>query len=197
MKYIYRYWILVPLLLLAVWSRDWAEDQPDDVASEESTFDMAARQADYYLEAFETRKLNEQGQPEYVITGDALSHFPEGDRSVIVKPRLVMYREEHVWTMDSPEGELTPDPETFRLSGDVVMVRENSATHAENIKDDKAIRLETSDVMVRTTDNILRTDQPVTVTSAQWKLRSIGLESDIDAGVLTLLSNVTARYEVN
>ena len=108
-----------------------------------------------------------------------------------------MYQDEHVWTLDSPEGELTPNPETFRLSGEVLMVREDSALHAANTEDIKAIRLETSDVMVRTTENLLRTEQPVTVTSKQWKLRSVGLESDIDAGILTLLSNVTARYEVN
>lgn len=190
MKYIYRYWILVPLLLLAVLSRNWVEE-PDSV-SDEATIDMVASQADYYLEAFETRKLDGQGQPEYTVTGDALSHFPEDDRSVIIKPRLVMYRETHIWTMDSPEGVLTPDPETFRLSGDVKMVRKPRNNNPNN-----QISLATRDVMVRTEENTVHTDQPVTVSSENWNLRSIGLESDIDAGTLILLSNVTARYEVN
>ena len=194
MKYIYRYWILVPLLLFAVLSRNWVEEKPDGV-NLEPTIDMAASQADYYLEAFETRKLNANGQPEYVVTGDALSHYPEDDRSVIVKPKLVMYRDQHIWTMDAPEGVLTPDPEIFRFSGDVSMLRE--ATVPDNTQQTDAIRLETRDVWVRTEENRLHTDQPVTVTSERWKLRSIGLESDIDAGILTLLSNVTARYEVN
>lgn len=193
MKYIYRYWILVPLLLFAVLSRNWVEEKPDGV-SQEPTINMAASQADYYLEAFETRKLSADGRPEYVVTGDALSHYPEDDRSVIIKPRLVMYREEHIWTMDSPEGVLTPDPETFRFSGDVSMVREATT---DNTPQGGAIRLQTRDVWVRTEENRVHTDQPVTVTSERWKLRSIGLESDIDAGILTLLSNVTARYEVN
>ncbi len=194
MKYIYRYWILVPLLLFAVLSRNWVEEEAD-AGSQEPTIDMAASQADYYLEGFETRKLDAGGQPEYVVTGDALSHYPEDDRSVIVKPRLVMYREDHTWTMDSPEGVLTPDPETFRFSGDVSMVRETLVKPGDNGQD--AIRLETRDVWVKTEENRVHTDQPVTVTSERWKLRSIGLESDIDAGILTLLSNVTARYEVN
>jgi len=186
MKYIYRYWILVPLLLLAVLSRNWVEE-PGTVSTE-ATIDMAASQADYYLEAFETRKLDSEGKPEYTVTGDSLSHYPDDDRSVIIKPRLVMYRQQHVWTMDSPEGVLTPDPETFRLSGNVIMVRTGQ---------DDEIRLETRDVMVKTEQHLVQTNQPVTVSSDNWKLQSIGLESDIDDGTLILLSNVTARYEVN
>lgn len=185
-KYIYRYWILVPLLLLAVLSRNWVEDA--DPTPDEATIDMTRSKADYYLESFETRKFNTEGQPEYVIEGHTLSHFPENDSSVIEKPRLVVFRKQSVWHMQSLKGVFTPQPDTFLLEGDVSM-RRNS--------EQQEIRLETSEVTVLTEANQVRTDQPVTVSAENWQLRSIGLESDIEEGTLNLLSNVTARYETN
>ena len=186
MKYIYRYWILVPLLLLAVLSREWAEET--DAVPDEATIDMTRSKADYYLESFETRKFNSEGEPEYVIEGHTLSHFPEDNSSVIEQPKLVVFRKRNVWRMQALKGVFTPQPETFLLEGSVTMQR--SSDHQE-------IRLETSEVTVLTQANQVSTDQPVTVSAENWQLRSIGLESDIEKGTLNLLSNVTARYETN
>jgi len=183
-KYIYRYWILVPLLLLAILSRNWVEDPAGE--PDEATIDMRASQADYYLEAFETRKYDAEGNPQYVMKGDTLSHYPQDDRSVIVEPRLVVYRRNIVWKMSSPRGVFTPQPDTFVLDGDVSMLRRGS---------EEDVKLETSNVVVMTEANKVTTDQPITVTADSWQLRSIGLESDINDGTLKLLSNVTARYE--
>ena len=186
MKYIYRYWIIAPLLLLAILSRNWVEDPAGEPI--ETTIDMRASQADYYLEAFETRKFDVEGNPQYVMKGDTLSHYPEDDRSVIVEPRLVVYRNDVVWQMSSPRGVFTPQPDTFVLDGEVSMLRSGSGS-------DEDVKLETSNVVVMTEANKVTTDQPITVTAENWQLRSIGLESNIDDGTLKLLSNVTARYE--
>ncbi len=125
MKYIYRYWILVPLLLLAIISRDWVEEPVQKET--EATIDMTQSEADYYLEKFETRKLDQQGKPEYIVSGDTLSHYPEDDSSIIKDPRLVLYREGLVWTMESAQGKLTKNPEIFHFAGKVSMLRQRQA----------------------------------------------------------------------
>lgn len=208
MKYVYRYWILVPLLLLAVISRDWVEEPTQQEI--EATIDMTRSEADYYLEKFETRKLDQLGHPEYVVTGATLSHFPEDDSSVIEQPELVLFREGVVWTMNSRQGKLTQNPETFFFEGQVSMLRQpaadsanlNTASNNADQQDRQqvtanSIRLETSDVFVRTEQNTVETDKPIKVTAANWQLSSIGLKSNIDDGSLELLSNVTGRYEVD
>lgn len=234
MKYIYRYWILVPLLLLAILSRDWVEDPVQEVT--ESTIDMTTSEADYYLEKFETRKMDVQGKPEYIVTGETLSHFPEDDSSVIDSPYLVLYREGVVWTMESNQGVLTQNPETFFFEGSVSMLRtpqEKNATAdsvqidtpSEGNKQDnkqdsnqdsdldnqentaqlagqqatpkqQQITLLTSNVTVRTTENIVETEQPIQVISENWQLSSVGLRSNLNDGTLQLLSKVKGRYEV-
>ena len=184
MKYIYRYWILIPLLIAAILSLDWAEDPP--LTPDEETIDMTQSQTDYYLESFETRKFNLSGEQTYRFSGDTLSHFPEDDRSVVVAPELVVYRDNIVWHMQSPRGVFTPEPDKFLLEGNVSMRR---------VSNQQLIRLETSDVTVLTDQNQVSTGQPITVSAENWQLRSIGLESEITDGTLNLLSNVTARYE--
>lgn len=184
MKYIYRYWILIPLLIVAILSLDWAEDPP--LAPDETTIDMTQSQADYYLESFETRKFDTAGQQTYRFSGETLSHFPEDDRSVVEAPELVVYRDNTVWHMQSPRGIFTPEPDKFLLEGNVTMRR---------VSNQQLIRLETSEVTVLTDNNQVSTGQPITVSAENWQLRSIGLESDIADGTLKLLSNVTARYE--
>lgn len=218
MKYIYRYWILVPLLLLAILSRDWVEEPVD--TKTETTIDMTKSQADYYLEKFKTRKMDVTGKPEYIVTGETLSHFPEDDSSVIDSPHLVLYRENVVWTMESSQGVLTQDPETFFFEGAVSMLRtpqkatsdgqadEDSQNQAatDNVEREKSegqlspdqqqITLLTSNVTVRTEENIVETEQPIKVISENWQLSSVGLRTNINEGTLQLLSKVKGRYEV-
>jgi len=91
MRLISRYWLLVPLLLLAIVIRDWVETTPETVEIEE-TIDMRATESDYYLEQFKTSKFDADGELEYEITGKTLAHYPIDDRSEVTEPSLVMHR---------------------------------------------------------------------------------------------------------
>lgn len=188
MKYLYRYWVLVPLLILALIARDWAED-PATTLSPEETVDMAQLDADYYLEKFETRKYDITGATEYIVSGDTLSHYPQDDRSVIEQPRLQLHRDGVTWKVKSQLGVLTQAPETFTLQGEVVMLRSSD-------NGGKEIQVRTSDLTVQTDANRVVTDEPIEMVAATWSLRSTGLESRLDDGTLKLLSGVSGRYEI-
>lgn len=187
MRLISRYWLIVPLLLLAIVARDWAETDTRNVEIEE-TIDMSATKSDYYLEQFNTKKYDTNGNIEYIVTGKTLAHYPTDDRSEITEPSLVMHRGNIQWHIDSETGELVKDPAVFTLQGNVVVSRESSAG--------TPVVIRTEAISIHTDVNEVRTDKPIEIVSETWQLRSIGLQSSLDEGKLNLLSSVTGHYEV-
>jgi len=185
---LYRHWYIIPLVLLALVARDWVEEPATE--SDEETIDMTATNADYYLEDFETLKLDTNGKPEYVVNGVSLMHYPSDDVSEIISPFLTLSRGEATWTVKSKKGRLTTDPDIFTLQGAVTMRR--SAT--EEIA---AVEISTNDLRVHTADNLVATDQVIEIKSQSWTLKSKGFESRLDSGTLTLLSEVEGHYEID
>ncbi len=187
MRLISRYWLLVPLLVLAIVIRDWVETTPENIEVED-TIDMSATKSDYYLEDFNTKKYNENGQLEYLVTGQTLAHYPIDDRSEITDPSLVFYRDAIEWKIDSALGEFEQNPSMFTLHGNVVVRRESD--------DGAPVIMRTEAISILTDANEVRTDKPIEIVSQTWQLRSVGLQSSLDKGKLNLLSTVTGRYEV-
>jgi len=187
MRLISRYWLLVPLLVLAIVIRDWVETTPENVEVE-ATIDMSATKSDYYLEEFNTKKYDTNGELEYLVTGQTLAHYPIDDWSKITEPSLVFYRDAIEWKIDSALGELKQNPSMFTLHGEVVVRRETDGS--------SPVIMRTEAISILIDANEVRTDEPIEIVSENWQLRSVGLQSSLDKGKLNLLSTVTGRYEV-
>jgi lipopolysaccharide export system protein LptC len=180
-----RYWPIVPLLIVVLVAREWAETTTTDIAIEE-TIDMRETQADYYLEDFVTRRFNSGGELEYKVIGNTLAHYPIDDRSEITEPQVSLFRPRVEWHMESALGELTTNPEVFTLRGNVVVKR------SDNGGGD--VWIETTDLQVHTDANEVSTDQPIEIVAETWQLRATGLRSAIDDGRLILQSNVIGHF---
>jgi len=180
-----RYWLLVPLLIIAIVARDWVEAPV--VAEDEETIDMKDTRSDYYLEEFITRKFASNGSLEYELHGQSLAHYPEDDHSKIIKPIMTMHRPAASWHLVSSEGRFDTNPDVLTLQGDVTMQRLSNQ--------DESITITTRDLQVETDNNRVTTDQAITIKAANWRLDAIGLQSAIDEGKLTLVSQVTGRYD--
>lgn len=181
-----RYWLLLPMLIVVVVAVDRIEaPQPFDV---EDTIDMRETRSDYYLSDFRSRKYGVDGQIQYTVEGDTLAHYPRTDRSEIKAPRVELLRAGTLWQIQSDSGSFDPDPDLFILEGDVVIER-----HADNAM---PVTIRTSTLTVATESNQVATEAPIEITAPTWNLRAVGLQSAIDDGKLTLLSDVVGRYEV-
>ena len=212
-----RYWLLVPLLLGTLLVRDWVEG-PASLAPEEP-LEIQRLRADYYLEEFTTRRFDESGALEYLLSGDALSHYPEDDRAEISRPRVELHRREARWYGRADAGTLVRDPrDVVTLVGDVRL--ERAARAAPEGGDDAdgtrgaapaareraraldpsslpaRIEIRADDLSVAVESNELFTDGPVEVIAPGWRLSAVGLRSDLEAGKLDLRSDVNGRYEV-
>lgn len=187
MRWLSRYWPVVPLVLLALLARNWAEDAPNAIESEE-TINMSETRSDYYLEDFTTRKFNESGDLQYRVSGSQLLHYPEDDRSEIISPTVVLHRAGIRWDITSTRGELVRQPDTFTLQGDVLLKR---ASEQEAL-----VTIRTEQLSVRTDGNVVSTDKPIEVIADGWRLSAVGLQTSIDEGKLIFLSRVTGHYDV-
>jgi len=187
-KRLYRYWFIIPLMILAISTRNWVEEPTEEEL--EATIDMSRTRADYYLEKFETRKMNSQGKAEYILTGDTLTHYPADDSSEIVRPNLTLNQANGSWKLNSKMGRLTTNPDIFTLVGAVTMQRQ--ATDELG-----ALTITTSDLKIHTVTQFVETDKSIEVVASEWTLRSTGLQSNINEGILTLMSNVEGQYEIN
>ena len=207
-RFLSGYWLLVPLLLLAIVIRNWVEE-PRTLRLEEP-LTMQRLQADFYLEHFTTRRFGEDGELEYLLTGESLSHYPDDDRAEIVEPRMRLREPGVNWSMRASGGRLTRSPDVVTLLDDVVLRREPVAPASAAVPDGPAddgsgradvpangpvvIRTQGLSIALDTRD--LSTAARVVVEGPGMRLEATGLRSSTAEGKLELLSNVTGRYEV-
>ncbi len=185
-RFLSRYWLLLPILVMVVIALDRIE-APATVETEE-TINMRDTRSDYYMADFKTRKFRADGSVEYTIQGNTLAHYPHNDRSEIIAPQMHLNRPGATWDISSSSGRFDTNPDLFTLHGDVVM-------HRSRI-DGEPITITTDELMVQPDSNQVSTNAPIEIVSAHWALKAVGMTSAIDDGRLTLLSNVSARYEV-
>jgi len=185
-RFLSRYWLLLPILILVVIAVDRIET-PEAIELEE-TIDMRETRSDYYMSEFRTRKFGADGQIEYTVEGDTLAHYPDNDRSEITAPKMQLNRPGAVWNISSATGRFDTSPDLFTLQGGVVV-------HRQQIDADP-ITITTDSITVATESNRLSTEKPINIVSTSWAVSAIGMTTAIDDGTLNLLSSVTARYEV-
>lgn len=187
-----RYWLLLPLLIAVVVLLDRVE-QPDTVETEE-TIDMRQTQSDYYLSDFRTRKFGPDGSIEFIVEGETLAHFPDDDRSQISQPRVELRRGDIHWLAKSDNGRFDPLPNLFTLQGGVTVERVRQNNERDN-PDAALITITTKSLRIATEANLVETDDRIEISAPLWKLEATGLRTAIDAGQLSLLSEVVGRFE--
>lgn len=193
-----RYWLLVPLLLVAILVRNWVE-APETLSLEEPLL-MRDIRADYYLEDFVTRRYDKDGALAYLIRGETLSHFPDDDRAEIVAPDIELYLPDALWRVRADDGRLVQgiigSSRVVTLGGGVVLERGARDDAGVDAPASRPVTIRADNLALAIDSNEVSTAGPVEIVSPGLSLRALGLQSSIDAGKLDLLSNVTGTYEV-
>jgi len=57
-----------------------------------ATAAKARHDPDYFIEKFTATAMDGQGSPQYVLTADRMTHYPDDDTAHYVKPVLVQYK---------------------------------------------------------------------------------------------------------
>ncbi|HTD04711.1 LPS export ABC transporter periplasmic protein LptC [Undibacterium sp.] len=200
MKYIltadrFRLWLMVALLAVVALGSFWVLEVMRR-NNEEGNSRSAPRTApDYYVENFNFVRLSNDGKSNYHITGKRMTHRPRDDDYEIEQPRINSFDDDKtpvtviadraVIEQKNTPAHPAKDSDEVHLFGNVSVERPDSPTS-------KGMKLESEYLLLLPDINIMKTDKPVTLTSASAEIHAIGMEADNNTQEMKLLHKVRA-----
>lgn len=193
----FRTWLAVILLAVFALASFWILELMRRGDTEGNSRSSARSEPDYYVEKFSFIRLPNNGQANYHITGDKLSHHPLNDDFEILQPRINSFDVDKVplnLRADSALIEqknllITPSREhdQIHLKGNVQAERPESATS-------KYMKLESEYLLLLPDENKMKTGLAVSVTTANAEIHAIGMVADNANQQIQLLSKVRASF---
>ncbi len=141
---------------------------------------------DYFVERLSLLTMNEQGEPAFRLEASQLRHYPHDDTADFEAPVMVSLDPERPRvTITANRGRLLQGGVEAHLSGDVVVTRAATANAAPMVA-------ETPFAIVLPEQDIVRTDQPVSVLQGGNRLTGVGMELNNRTRQLRVDSSVRA-----
>jgi lipopolysaccharide export system protein LptC len=141
-------------------------------AGQSAGADKFREEPDYIIDRFSTVRMNKNGQPAYIVSGDRLTHHPVGDTSVIDKPLV------HSLSTDQPPMNIhaqtayvDQNNTRVRLDGNVDVVRPATRQAQE-------LRLKTSTLTVYPDEERMETTAPVQMLAGTSTATGTGMKAN-------------------
>ncbi|MEE8379826.1 MAG: LPS export ABC transporter periplasmic protein LptC [Gammaproteobacteria bacterium] len=144
---------------------------------------------DTYMEEFKTTIMGQGGKPRYELHASYMAHFPYDNYSEFTSPQFIYYRpDESQWVMSAERGTAIDSNKQIILQGNVTMF------HRQLAMGDSALKITTSELLVRPDDSYAETDQLITIISGEHSLQSTGMKAYFNDGRVEFLSRVRGKY---
>ncbi|MFM7484262.1 MAG: LPS export ABC transporter periplasmic protein LptC [Burkholderiaceae bacterium] len=145
---------------------------------------------DYTIQRFRYTSTAENGQPDYHVEGEKLSHYPEQDHVEVDHLRVTVFSPTRPpMTIRSDSAKINSARTELHLYDNVLLNRP-----APNNSNELVV---SSDYMlVLTEQNIVKTDHPVKATEGNTILEGNGMVADSSKQTLTLQGQVNAIFMV-
>lgn len=193
----FRIWLAIILLAVVAFGSFWMLQvmrSNDEVGNSRSS---ARSEPDYYVEKFDFIRLPNNGKANYHITGERMTHHPLNDNFEIQQPRINSFdaeqtplniRADHAM-IEQKTRQISParEHDQIYLRGDVQVERPASATASY-------MKLSSDYLLLLPDDDVMKTDQAVTLLTNTSETHAIGLIADNRTQQLQLLGKVRARF---
>lgn len=124
---------------------------------------------DYIIDNFSFVRMNETGQPKYVISGERLTHHPADNTSDIEKPVVQSMTVQHPrMTMTAERAHIDQNQSQIDLAGNVDIQRPGNATY-------QPMRIRTEALTLLTDEEIAKTDKPVDLKLGNASATGVGM----------------------
>lgn len=175
---------LLMLTSISFWiSQTHDDDQPEPISGIDTKLN-------YVLRDFELQFYNENGQPTMNLQAPVLRNDPELELGTIEMPVMNLNQPNTTWYLSAETATVTADKEHVELQGQVEIRRREHGAGSW-------VRLDTRDVQIEVTQQLAKTDQPVSIFDGQNQLDAIGIELDLKSNTFYLQQQVKAIYAVN
>lgn len=145
---------------------------------------------DYWVERFEVRRFDIDGQLQHTLVGDKLVHYPDDDTAIVTAPHI-SYRQQPPSEVSARVAYVGRDGKEIKLVDEVRVIRHGAADGSP------ATVLETRTLTVFPDDEKARTSDPVVITQGNSIMHGTGLELDNKSGITVLNGRVTGTLHRN
>jgi lipopolysaccharide export system protein LptC len=144
---------------------------------------------DYFVERMRITRYDAAGRVEAMLAARKMVHYPDDDSTELLAPQMVQTKPNQPrLTVTAERGTLSQDGEEVFLHGNVLVVRERTATRPE-------ARIRTEFLHLVQGQSLVRTDREVLFTEARRELSGRGMEYHNDTGALHLRERVRGRLD--
>ena len=150
-----------------------------------------AHYPDYYMENFNTLKMNENGAPKNHLSASYMAHYPDDNTTELDYPKLKIFRENKLpINVSADKGWVTSSNEVILLIGNVYLYQTNSSGEMN-------LELMTKDARVLIDKKYAETDKPATLINKNSITNSIGMRIYLQDQRMEFLNNVQTTIEKN
>ena len=147
-----------------------------------------SHEPDYFVEDAVFTRINVHGDPVFRVSAERLLHYPDDESSAYEKPVFVSLDPQRPkLNLRADRGQSSADGEETLLTGNVVMIRAESAT-------DPVMTIRTESVTLYNETEIARTDRPVRIERGASVLTGVGMEFNNAARSLRVDSRVQLTW---
>lgn len=148
-----------------------------------------AHEPDYFVEDLVFTRINTRGEPVFRVSAERMLHYPDDQSSTFDRPVMVSLDPANPRvTLRADRGRTSAEGEETVLSGNVVMVRDASAS-------EPAMTIRTESATIYSETEIARTDQPVRIERGASVLTGVGMEFNNAARSLRVDSRVQLTWQ--
>lgn len=134
--------------------------------------DQHRNEPDYIVDRFSFVRMNKQGKPGYIISGDRLTHRPIDDSSDIDKPVVhSLAGDQPPMNIHADTAHVDQDNSRVKLKGNVDVVRPATPTS-------QALRMTTEALTVLPNDETMNTDLPVALRVGSSTASGVGMQAN-------------------
>jgi lipopolysaccharide export system protein LptC len=127
---------------------------------------------DYIVENFSFVRMTPDGKPRYIVSGDKLTHRPEGDISDVDKPVVLnLSPAEQPMTMNAERGRIDHAKNVVDLMGRVDIQRAASPKT-------KRMTIKTEQLTVFPDEDRMTSSQAVVMTLGDSRIQGVGMQAD-------------------
>lgn len=138
-----------------------------------------------------TNYYDESGQLSYSFQSEKLSHFqPQDDPNLAYtsadKPYIVFYENQSPWEVSAKTGRID-------IHRNIVLRDEVEIRYTDEFS--RMMYLNTEKLQIDTKEKLAKTDETVTIRSPLGELNAVGMQADIEARKIKLLSRVRGHHK--
>jgi LPS export ABC transporter protein LptC len=133
-------------------------------------------------------KTNEEGYPELTLSSPYVTHYPLKDSSKFQKPVIHIYKEGAEWQVTANHASGEQGASTFYLWDNVKVKRLPTNKNTGSL-------LLTHSLRVFPKENLVTTQDFVTILQPGLKIKAVGLEGNLKTGNIKLLSKTRGEYD--